>query len=69
MRKKEYVAMLLAGGQGCRLGGSTQKVDKLKVSFCGKYEILRQNDFRAMLVGIDPQMLTSNSMSLYYDGV
>ena len=40
MRKQECVAMLLAGGQGSRLGGLTQKRAKPAVSFCGKYRII-----------------------------
>ena len=35
--KKEMIAMLLAGGQGSRLGVLTQKVAKPAVSFGGKY--------------------------------
>jgi glucose-1-phosphate adenylyltransferase len=38
--KKEMVAMLLAGGQGSRLGVLTQKVAKPAVSFGGKYRII-----------------------------
>jgi len=40
MRKQECVAMLLAGGQGSRLGGLTQRRAKPAVSFCGKYRII-----------------------------
>ncbi|MDW2797025.1 glucose-1-phosphate adenylyltransferase [Clostridium boliviensis] len=40
MIKKEMIAMLLAGGQGSRLGVLTQKVAKPAVSFCGKYRII-----------------------------
>ena len=40
MVKKEMIAMLLAGGQGSRLGGLTQKVAKPAVSFGGKYRII-----------------------------
>jgi len=40
VRKQECVAMLLAGGQGSRLGGLTQKRAKPAVSFCGKYRII-----------------------------
>ena len=39
MIKKEMIAMLLAGGQGSRLGVLTQKVAKPAVSFGGKYRI------------------------------
>ena len=37
---KEMIAMLLAGGQGSRLGVLTQKVAKPAVSFGGKYQII-----------------------------
>ena len=40
MRKKEMIAMLLAGGQGSRLGVLTSKVAKPAVSFGGKYRII-----------------------------
>ena len=40
MIKKEMVAMLLAGGQGSRLGVLTAKVAKPAVSFGGKYRII-----------------------------
>ena len=40
MIKKEMIAMLLAGGQGSRLGVLTQKVASTAVSFGGKYRII-----------------------------
>lgn len=40
MIKKEMIAMLLAGGQGSRLGILTAKVAKPAVSFGGKYRII-----------------------------
>lgn len=40
MIKKEMIAMLLAGGQGSRLGVLTTKVAKPAVSFGGKYRII-----------------------------
>ena len=40
MIKKGMIAMLLAGGQGSRLGVLTQKVAKPAVSFGGKYRII-----------------------------
>lgn len=40
MIKKEMIAMLLAGGQGSRLGVLTQKMAKPAVSFGGKYRII-----------------------------
>lgn len=38
--KKEMIAMLLAGGQGSRLGVLTKKVAKPAVAFGGKYRII-----------------------------
>lgn len=40
MVKKEMIAMLLAGGQGSRLGVLTSKVAKPAVAFGGKYRII-----------------------------
>lgn len=40
MGKKECVAMLLAGGQGSRLGCLTRSIAKPAVSFGGKYRII-----------------------------
>ena len=40
MIKKEMIAMLLAGGQGSRLGVLTAKVAKPAVAFGGKYRII-----------------------------
>ncbi len=40
MVKKEMIAMLLAGGQGSRLGVLTSKMAKPAVSFGGKYRII-----------------------------
>lgn len=40
MVKKEMIAMLLAGGQGSRLGVLTQKLAKPAVPFGGKYRII-----------------------------
>ncbi len=40
MIKKEMIAMLLAGGQGSRLGVLTSKMAKPAVSFGGKYRII-----------------------------
>lgn len=39
-RKKECIAMLLAGGQGSRLGILTRKIAKPAVPFGGKYRII-----------------------------
>lgn len=40
MKKKEMIAMLLAGGQGSRLKALTKRVAKPAVSFAGKYRII-----------------------------
>ncbi len=40
MQKKEMIAMLLAGGQGSRLGILTRNVAKPAVTFGGKYRII-----------------------------
>ena len=40
MRKKEIIAMILAGGQGSRLGVLTKNVAKPAVPFGGKYRII-----------------------------
>ena len=40
MRVNECVAMILAGGQGSRLGALTKTVAKPAVSFGGKYKII-----------------------------
>lgn len=40
MRKKEMIAMLLAGGQGSRLGVLTKQIAKPAVMFGGKYRII-----------------------------
>ncbi|MDK2799017.1 MAG: glucose-phosphate adenylyltransferase [Clostridiales bacterium] len=40
MRSKECIAMILAGGQGSRLGILTKKLAKPAVSFGGKYRII-----------------------------
>ncbi|MBQ7604982.1 MAG: glucose-1-phosphate adenylyltransferase [Firmicutes bacterium] len=40
MKKKKCIAMLLAGGQGSRLGSLTKNIAKPAVSFGGKYRII-----------------------------
>ncbi|MCI5727253.1 MAG: glucose-1-phosphate adenylyltransferase [Clostridium sp.] len=40
MRKKEIVAMVLAGGQGTRLGALTKNIAKPAVPYGGKYRII-----------------------------
>ena len=40
MQRQECVAMLLAGGQGSRLGALTKKIAKPAVAFGGKHRII-----------------------------
>ncbi|HQL35931.1 MAG TPA: sugar phosphate nucleotidyltransferase, partial [Bacillota bacterium] len=40
MKKKEWIAMILAGGQGSRLTLLTKKIAKPAVYFGGKYRII-----------------------------
>ena len=44
MIRKEMIAMLLAGGQGSRLGVLTSKVAKPAVAFGGKYRTDRADE-------------------------
>lgn len=53
MHKKEIVAMLLAGGQGSRLGILTNQVAKPAVSFGGKYKIVDFTLSNCINSGID----------------
>ena len=52
-RKKECVAMLLAGGQGSRLYALTSKLAKPAVSFGGKYRIIDFTLSNCVNSGID----------------
>ena len=53
MIKKEMIAMLLAGGQGSRLGVLTAKVAKPAVAFGGKYRIIDFTLSNCINSGID----------------
>ncbi|MCF0142004.1 MAG: glucose-1-phosphate adenylyltransferase, partial [Parasporobacterium sp.] len=53
MRKKECIAMLLAGGQGSRLGVLTSSIAKPAVSFGGKYRIIDFSLSNCVNSGID----------------
>ncbi|MDR2266739.1 MAG: glucose-1-phosphate adenylyltransferase [Christensenellaceae bacterium] len=53
LTKKECVAMLLAGGQGARLGALTHRVAKPAVPFGGKYRIIDFTLSNAINSGID----------------
>lgn len=53
MKRKKCVAMLLAGGQGSRLGLLTQSIAKPAVSFGGKYRIIDFSLSNCVNSGID----------------
>lgn len=53
LRRKEVVAMLLAGGHGSRLGVLTNKLAKPAVSFGGKYKIIDFTLSNCINSGID----------------
>lgn len=53
MRKKECIAMLLAGGQGSRLGLLTKSNAKPAISFGGKYRIIDFSLSNCVNSGID----------------
>ena len=74
MKKKSIIAMLLAGGQGSRLGGLTRKIAKPAVSFGGKYRIIDFTLSNCVNSGIDtvgiltqykPMLLNSYICLLY----
>ena len=53
MKKKKMLAMLLAGGQGCRLYDLTTNIAKPAVSFGGKYRIIDFGLSNCVNSGID----------------
>ena len=53
MKKKKCIAMLLAGGQGSRLGRLTSSIAKPAVSFGGKYRIIDFGLSNCVNSGID----------------
>ena len=53
MKKKKCIAMLLAGGQGTRLGKLTSSIAKPAVSFGGKYRIIDFGLSNCVNSGID----------------
>ncbi len=53
MKKKECIAMLLAGGQGTRLKALTNEIAKPAVSFFGKYRIIDFSLSNCVNSGID----------------
>jgi glucose-1-phosphate adenylyltransferase len=53
MKKKKCIAMLLAGGQGSRLGSLTSSIAKPAVSFGGKYRIIDFGLSNCVNSGID----------------
>ena len=63
MVKKEMIAMLLAGGQGSRLGVLTAKVAKPAVAFGGKYRIIDFPLSNCINSGVDTVGDTSISSS------
>ena len=53
MKNKECIAMILAGGQGSRLGVLTHTLAKPAVQFGGKYRIIDFPLTNCALSGID----------------
>ncbi len=62
MIRKEMIAMLLAGGQGSRLGVLTSEVAKPAVTFGGKYRIIDFPLSNCVNSGID-NLLIFNAIS------
>ena len=63
-KKKEFVAMLLAGGQGSRLYALTVKTAKPAVSFGGKYRIIDFTLSNCINSGIDTVGVLTQSQPL-----
>ena len=64
-RKTECLAMLLAGGQGSRLGSLTRNIAKPAVPFGGKYRIIDFTLSNCVNSGIDTVgVLTQSTASL-----
>ena len=61
MIKKEMIAMLLAGGQGSRLGVLTSNVAKPAVAFGGKYRIIDFPNMSVTYIRISPLSNTRSS--------
>jgi len=53
IKKKEYIAMILAGGQGSRLYTLTNKIAKPAVPFGGKYRLIDYTLSNCVNSGID----------------
>ena len=78
MIKKEMIAMLLAGGQGSRLGVLTAKVAKPAVAFGGKYRIIDFPLSNCINSGVDtvgvltqyqPLRLNTHTLALVFRGI
>ena len=63
-RKKQMIAMILAGGQGSRLGILTQKIAKPAVPFGGKYRIIDFTLSNCTNSGIDTVGVLTQHMPL-----
>ena len=64
--KKEWVAMLLAGGQGSRLYALTKKLAKPAVPFGGKYRIIDFPLSNCVNSGIDTVGILTQTHRAYF---